>query len=589
MAFDPVTKLNKLLQNKLDNFEVLSECQKLNINIVEYMDFSCQKYLLQKSLLLEILKIKDLEDKNYYEKLLESTIKFLRWKAEKVQGYPCRFVGCLFKGKGHRKYLKHLKNIHPSQTTFCCMFKLVCKRNFLSIEDLENHVKSDHSDKDKVELSSVAAQCSSNSEFCKCCMISCGQKHFNSIKELTSHINTTHAQEPRFCVFRECNQLFRPGQESRWHFRVKHFQAKLLSLKDENKVPNVTSIAETEMNSEVREEIHQPDLIVDQSYEETHEDIEEHSDGEDAAENDEEMFFMMAYCDFLNRLTSFKFIPLSSVKSIAEEYIAIAKKSALQKEKVLHAALMKCPNLSMEDVEEVVREVSENDLFLKAQQYLLSEHKRSKFISEHFNLVKPVEVILNPEEVKMGCVKECYHYIPIRESLKVLLEDKTFNDAFEAFRNENVEKKAGLEDIKDGLGFQNNQFFHENPDALTLQLYSDALEVTNPLGSGRLKHKIVQVFWSICDIHRRHRSKIDKLQVGLVFREKLLKKYTFGQIFKHLVDDLKVLEDSGIDLEKPVERTVKAGLIAYVADNLEVSVLTFPTKYLQFYFLSLTV
>ena len=67
MAFDPVTKLNKLLQNKLDNFEVLSECQKLNINIVEYMDFSCQKYLLQKSLLLEILKIKDLEDTNYYK------------------------------------------------------------------------------------------------------------------------------------------------------------------------------------------------------------------------------------------------------------------------------------------------------------------------------------------------------------------------------------------------------------------------------------------------------------------------------------------------------------------------------------------
>ena len=58
-AYDPVAKLNKLLQNKLDTFEVLSECQKLKIEIVEYMDFSCQKYLLQKSLILEILKIND--------------------------------------------------------------------------------------------------------------------------------------------------------------------------------------------------------------------------------------------------------------------------------------------------------------------------------------------------------------------------------------------------------------------------------------------------------------------------------------------------------------------------------------------------
>jgi hypothetical protein len=50
------------------------------------MDFYCQKYLLQKSLLLEILKIKDLEKKSWYEKLLESTLKFFKWKAEKVKG-----------------------------------------------------------------------------------------------------------------------------------------------------------------------------------------------------------------------------------------------------------------------------------------------------------------------------------------------------------------------------------------------------------------------------------------------------------------------------------------------------------------------
>ena len=132
---------------------------------------------------------------------------------------------------------------------------------------------------------------------------------------------------------------------------MKHFQAKLLSLKDDNKVPNVTSIADTEMSSEVGED--QQALNVDQSYDEPHDDMDEESDEEDATTEKNEMFFMMAYCDFLNRLTSFKFIPLSSVKSIAEEYIAIAKQSALQKEKVLLAALMKCPNLSPAEVEKV--------------------------------------------------------------------------------------------------------------------------------------------------------------------------------------------------------------------------------------------
>ena len=100
-------------------------------------------------------------------------------------------------------------------------------------------------------------------------------------------------------------------------------------------------------------------------------------------------------------------------------------------------------------------------------------------------------------------------------------------------------------------------------------VYSDAVELTNPLGSGRLKHKIVQVFWSLCDLPKLHRSQIDKIQLGLVFKEKLLKKYSISKVFKRLIEDLQTLEDSGILVEKPVERTVKAGLLVYSADNLE--------------------
>ena len=577
MEFDPLTKLNKLLLNQLDTFEVLSECQKFRLELSDSMDFSCQKYLLQKFLLMEILKNKNIVERSYYENLLESTVKFLKWKAEKVKGIPCSFAGCLFLGKHHRQYLQHLREIHPSQTTYCCN-KRKCKRNFSSIDDILNHVKKDHnSEPSNVNLG--AEPQSISSEACKCCMISCGQKPFSNIKELASHMNIKHSEEPRFCIFENCNQFFNPGSTSRHHFRIKHFQRRMqLVLKEENRIRNVTSIViDDDTNPSEMEEIHQTAAVIDESYEDEWEDLDDQSDGGDSSTKNDEIFFMMAYCDFLNRLTSFKFIPLTSVRSIATEYIAIAKKSALQKETVLRSSLLKCSNLTPEEREHIVSEVTENDLFLKAQESLLSDHKRSKFISENFNVVNPLEIILNPDEVKMGLPKDCIHYIPIRESLKVLLEDKTFNKAFEEHRN--VDKKSGLEDIKDGLAFKENEFFKENPNAFTLQVYSDALEVCNPLASGRLKHKIVQVFWSLCDIDRRHRSQTDKLQLGLVFKEKLLKRYSLDQIFKHLLDDLLILEDTGLALEKPVERTVKAGLIAYVADNLEVRVFKFCTYF----------
>ena len=185
--------------------------------------------------------------------------------------------------------------------------------------------------------------------------------------------------------------------------------------------------------------------------------------------------------------------------------------------------------------------------------------------------MKPKEIILNPDEVKQGFGKECLHYVPICESFKALVEDKSFNEVMDGLRNENGSKST-LDDVKDGAAIKTNHFFKENPGAFSLLVYSDALEVANPLGAGRLKHKIVQVFWSISDLPRLHRSQIDKLQLGLVFREKLLKKYSLDKIFKHFVDDLKLLE-SGIAVEKPVARTVKAGLLAYSADNLEAHII----------------
>ena len=79
-------------------------------------------------------------------------------------------------------------------------------------------------------------------------------------------------------------------------------------------------------------------------------------------------------------------------------------------------------------------------------------------------------------------------YIPIKQSLKILLEDETFisqklSDTY--YQEEDV-----IKDCQDGAHFKQNGFFLNNPSAVPILIFQDELEVANPLGAGKTKHKI---------------------------------------------------------------------------------------------------
>ena len=565
MTMDSKEVLSSLLKNELNIFQVAHECEKRKLKIGMEMDFSSKKYVLQKYLLEELLKDDSFLDKDFYARLLASTNEFLKLKQKCVDGYSCQLIGCHFRTTRHRWYLKHLDEIHPRLSSHYCMYKKSCRRNFTTIVDLRTHAQDEHFRRN-CNASSTGDMVLS--EECKCVMLSCGQKRFGSIKELVKHVNNFHHNETRVCVFERCDQIFNAGSVSRNHFQKKHFKLQSLTLKPACKIPGGG------LQVEDADDIVQDEtgcMLVAADMPEMDELCFSDEELVDAKEEDEnrELQFQMAYADFLNRLTSYHHVPLKTVRIVATEYILMTKKALAVRDASLGAALSKCSNLSDECIADITAEVSKNDHCLQVMEMLVSEHRRMQFLGEHFKLVMPMEITLNPDQVKLGKAKDCIHYIPITCGLKTLLEDKTYCQVIDRERNDL--KKAPLEDVKDGLAFKQNNFFIENPDAVSLLLYSDAVEVVNPIGPGKSKHKIVQVFWSSGDLSRQHRSQIDKLQLCLVFKEKLLKKYGSFKIFKCLIDDLRVLENDGLILESPVHRRIKAGVLLYSADNLEVS------------------
>ena len=125
-----------------------------------------------------------------------------------------------------------------------------------------------------------------------------------------------------------------------------------------------------------------------------------------------------------------------------------------------------------------------------------------------------------------------------------------------------------IADISDGSMYKSSSFFQENENALGLILYSDGVELKNPLGAARGTYKVVQVFFTLMNIPKNQRSQVDRISMGMIFKEKLLKKYSYEVIYKKMVEDLIKLED-GIVVNIPEPKKVKFGLILYSADNLE--------------------
>lgn len=151
-----------------------------------------------------------------------------------------------------------------------------------------------------------------------------------------------------------------------------------------------------------------------------------------------------------------------------------------------------------------------------------------------------------------------FQYICIKETLSSILGDPTFKPA-------STSTDGMLRDLKDGVIYKNNIFFQENPDAKTIILYSDALELGNPLGATKGKNKIVNIYLTLGEIPKHLRSKTENWFLVLSVRESDLKLHR-EEVYAQLLQDLTDLEEEGVCING---QWIKAGLLAHIGDNLE--------------------
>ena len=217
--------------------------------------------------------------------------------------------------------------------------------------------------------------------------------------------------------------------------------------------------------------------------------------------DDDYDYYFKYYAHFLNRLAYFKFVPQTTIQEIVHEYITSTKKSLKRQEKSLRWILTE-KGLEHDNVDCIVSELIETNPYLKAQEQLNSEYKRTKFIQEDKNCFHPQEILLNHEQVRLGHRKDVYHYVSIIDSFKCLVQDPKFIKMEQtATHVSNADEK--LRDLKDGSRYQSCEYFKENRDAYTIILYSDAVECKNPLGAARGTYKVVQIYFTLSEVPKK--------------------------------------------------------------------------------------
>ena len=189
------------------------------------------------------------------------------------------------------------------------------------------------------------------------------------------------------------------------------------------------------------------------------------------------------------------------------------------------------------------------------------------------NYLKRSGLIVEPSEYQVpNVIGGTFYYVPILHVLEKLLSHGDIDQhLYEQTCSSSKQEKTVLESICDAEVYGTDTFFLENPDAVAINLYVDEVELCNPLGSKRGKHKVTAVYYVVSNIHSKFRSKQHLIHLALLLKHKYVKEAggDYTEFMKPLLHDLTVLQLHGIEVAvNGHNRVLKGKLIAVSADNL---------------------
>lgn len=205
---------------------------------------------------------------------------------------------------------------------------------------------------------------------------------------------------------------------------------------------------------------------------------------------------------------------------------------------------------------------------------LTTTYMQDQTIKALFNPITPEEVIVSQRlcRVKRGCSRvlemknKVFYYVPLIRSLEQFLYNpRLFNMVYTP---PTCSKNRYLYDIVDGSLFKTHELFSINPTALQLILYSDEIEICNPLGAHASVNKLLMFYYTLGNIDPKFRSKLSAIRLLAIGKAKDISEAGVNVILERIENDLRMLYNGAKIKTDNGEIDIYGAVISICGDTL---------------------
>lgn len=498
----------------------------------------------------------------------------------------CKF--CNFEALSVDQHLKH-QRVHETNFNhkFVCPFEC-CLLMFDSFPNLKSHVSHHGARRNVVVDPSTPTLPELQCTLCNHC--------FASMKLLITHLveHSKDGAEVLCPLSNECDITRSFTTVSQFRPHISHHHP---GWKEDN--VRMQFIAHQLGNEEQADNIMEVDQPVDSGHPSDYielNDNEPYWETEEESDDDSELAFQITDDEFENdlivrHLAKFYamlegklFIPTSSVQKISK-YLAFLSEVLQVKLKAKLVKHLKDLKIDDNDILLVLNDIMSNDVLYNShhrtglEDLLSSDFLRKKYFKKHFDYVEHKEDNLN--RVDPSNRSNTVMYVPIKETLKIMLQDTSVQAEIDRSFNSENEDPNLIKDYTDGTVFKNRDVPKKRIDVF---IFQDAFNCANVLGSAKKKYKICGVYMTLGNIRPFRRCRLKAKRLVSLIDNNIFSSIKNGIVkaFRLLIKDLKDLEQNGILYKGellPVRLQFLLGDnlgISFILINLLICIATFP-------------
>ncbi|CAM2724129.1 unnamed protein product [Rotaria socialis] len=212
------------------------------------------------------------------------------------------------------------------------------------------------------------------------------------------------------------------------------------------------------------------------------------------------------------------------------------------------------------DFATVLREINQIISFISKNEYQFL-----KQCTEHFDYQPPTKIMLNTAE-------ECANYVPLKQSVSCMLHDdqllQAIIDNIKSLSTCTAKDKDLIISNRQCRSVRSNLVRPTNSNALLLKLYTDGIDITNPIGPKKDSHKLTCFYYLLDDLPEIVRSQVDSIGLHcLCYTKNLNNDNSRRMLMNILVEDLNKLQIEGISIPRLSSR-IYFVFSTFCADNL---------------------